>query len=78
MTKDEMKEVLDEAGIEYAENASAKELKALLPKEDGDDETFDCVDALGNVKRTFSVAVHGEDAGALAASFAKKFKLEVK
>lgn len=77
MTKDEIKEVLDEAGIAYAEDASAKELKALLPDQ-GNDETFDCVDALGNVKRTFSVEVHGVEAEALAASFAKKFKLEVK
>jgi hypothetical protein len=76
MTKQETIDKLDELGIEYQEEATAKELKALLPDKT-DDETFVVVDSAGTVKRTFTVADQGDDAEDLANQFAKKFGFKV-
>lgn len=54
------------------EQSEPKKTKAVEPV------AFDVVDSTGNIKRTFSIAKHGEQAEELATSFAKKFGLKVK
>lgn len=49
-----------------------KATKAVEPK------AFNVVDTTGNIKRTFTVERHGEEAENLAKSFAKKFGFSVK
>jgi hypothetical protein len=62
-------------GVRKAVEPEVKEPKATKAVEP---EAFDVIDSNGNIKRTFAVDIHGDQAEELAVSFAKKFGLKVK
>jgi hypothetical protein len=62
-------------GVKKAVEPEVTEPKATKAVEPG---AFDVIDSTGNIKRTFTIESHGDQAGELATSFAKKFGLKVK
>lgn len=85
MNKKELKEVLDEKGIEYAEDATNDELEALIPAEE-EEGTEDAVEEEegGDValvewnggSREYTREIHGDDFVKLAKQFAGKDKIK--
>ena len=75
MTKDEIKNKLDEAGIEYDDTAKKSDLQDLLPKQTVEEKSYEMeltvVDTFGEIKGVFSRTRQGKHFVKLANDFAR-------